>query len=128
MSKDEMRKEENQAIEYWKRDIEFYHYNTQLATEYYAQIILNLIEKQQKELDQEKEKNKNLIKQLQDLSKQLREKEQENIKMRSNFILSLNDFILKDKIRAFIKKETFEGRYSFDLISAKRLKKLLEED
>lgn len=53
-----MSEEEKQAIEYWKRDIEFYHYNTQLASEYYAQIILNLIEKQQKELEQEKEKIK----------------------------------------------------------------------
>ena len=55
-----MSEEEKQAIEYWKRDIELYHYNTQLASEYYAQIILKLIEKQQKELEQEKEKNKEL--------------------------------------------------------------------
>ena len=41
-----MSEEEKKAIEYWKRDIEFYHCNTQLASEHYAQIILNLIEKQ----------------------------------------------------------------------------------
>ena len=65
--------EEKKAIEYWKRDIELYHYNAQLASEHYAQIILNLIEKQQnkieryetilkrqEQLEQEKE---NLIKQ-----------------------------------------------------------------
>lgn len=43
--------EEKKAIEYWKRDIELYHYNTQLASEHYAQIILNLIEQQQKEIE-----------------------------------------------------------------------------
>lgn len=60
---------------------------------------------------QEKEKNKNLIKQLQeqnteiqDISKQLREKEQEDIKMRAKFVLSLDDYILKDKIKAKIEK------------------------
>lgn len=43
--------EEKKAIEYWKRDISLYHYNTQLASEHYAQIILNLIEKQEKIID-----------------------------------------------------------------------------
>lgn len=42
---------EKKAIEYWKRDIELYHYNTQLASEHYAQIVLNLIEKQNKIID-----------------------------------------------------------------------------
>lgn len=76
--------------------------NIELAKDYY---------KLQKELDQEKEKNKNLIKQLQeqnteiqDISKQLREKEQEDIKMRAKFVLSLDDYILKDKIKAKIEK------------------------
>jgi hypothetical protein len=48
--------------------------------------------------------------------------------MRAKFVLSLDDYISKDKIREFIKKETFEGTYSFDIISAKRLKELLEEE
>ena len=44
--------EEKKAIEYWKRDIEFYHLNTQLASEHYAQIILNLIEKLQNKIEE----------------------------------------------------------------------------
>jgi len=42
---------EKKAIEYWKRDIKLYHYNTQLASEHYAQIVLNLIQKQEKIID-----------------------------------------------------------------------------
>ena len=51
-----MSEEEKKAIEYWKRDIKLYHYNTQLASEHYAQIILNLIENQQKEISELKAK------------------------------------------------------------------------
>ena len=43
-----MNKEEQEAIEYWKRNIELYHYNTQLASEHYAQVILNYISKLEK--------------------------------------------------------------------------------
>lgn len=43
--------EEKEAIEYWKRDIKLYHYNTQLASEHYAQIVLNLVQKQDKIID-----------------------------------------------------------------------------
>lgn len=50
-----MSEEEKKAIEYWKRDIALYRWNTQLASEHYAQIILNLIENQQKELNSLKE-------------------------------------------------------------------------
>ena len=59
-----MSEEEKKAIEYWKRDIQLYHYNTQLASEYYAQIVLNLIEKQQKELNNQKEKNEKLLNEI----------------------------------------------------------------
>lgn len=54
-----MSEEEKKAIEYWKRDIKLYHYNTQLASEHYAQIILNLIEKLQKENEELKAINQN---------------------------------------------------------------------
>lgn len=42
--------EEEKAIEYWKHSISLYHYNTQLASEHYANVLLNLIENQQQEL------------------------------------------------------------------------------
>lgn len=89
-----MSEEEKKAIEYWKRDIEFYHCNTQLASEHYAQIILNLIEKQQKELEQEKEKNKGL--------------ETDNIDLKEkNRLIAENlsrSYISKDKIKEKIKE------------------------
>ena len=71
-------------------------------TDVYAPILYDEIQGLLDLYVQEKEKNKNLIKQLQeqnteiqDISKQLREKEQEDIKMRAKFILSLDDYILK---------------------------------
>lgn len=81
----------------------------------------------------EKEKNKNLIKQLQeqnteiqDISKQLREKEQEDIKMRAKFVLSLDDYISKDKIKAKIKElEEKSDYWNCDEIEV--LKELLKE-
>lgn len=49
--------EEKEAIEYWEKHIELLHYNTQFASEHYATILLNLIDRLQKELEEEKEKN-----------------------------------------------------------------------
>lgn len=66
-----MSEEEKKAIAYWKRDIEFFHYNTQLASEHYAQTILNLIEKQQAEI----EEYKTLLKRQKEL-----EQEEETLK------------------------------------------------
>ena len=47
-----MSDEENKAIEYWKTHMEILHWNTQLASEYYIKILLNLIDKQQKEIEE----------------------------------------------------------------------------
>lgn len=88
---------------------------------------------------QEKEKNKNLIKQLQeqnieiqDISKQLREKEEEDIKMRAKFVLSLANYISKDKIRDMKKYREFELQQEYkefkDDIEWKTYNKILEED
>lgn len=52
-----MTDEENKAIEYWKTQMEIIHWNTQLASEYYMKILLELIEKQQKEIELLKEEN-----------------------------------------------------------------------
>ena len=118
-----MSEDEKKAIEYWKRDIALYHWNTQLASEYYAQIILNLIEKQQKELEQEKEKNEKLVDKTIQYDKTL-EKLQK-------------DTIWKDKIKAKIKEleeeqKEYKGSQEWEIqdnIDAQIniLKELLEE-
>ena len=51
--------EEKKAIEYWKKHMEILHWNTQLASEYYMKILLNLIEKQSKEIEHQIEKRAN---------------------------------------------------------------------
>lgn len=44
--------EEREAIEYWKTHMEILHWNTQLASEHYIKVLLNLIEKQSKEIEE----------------------------------------------------------------------------
>lgn len=67
------------------------------------------------------------IETLLDLYQQEKEKNRELLKeYNKKLYADWENAISKDKIRDFIKKETFEGTYSFDLISAKRLKELLE--
>lgn len=44
--------EEKRAIEYWKNYKDILHWNTQLASEYYMNILLNLIEKQQNRIQE----------------------------------------------------------------------------
>ena len=46
-----MTDEEKKAIEYWKNYMDILHWNTQLASEHYMQVLLNLIEKQDKIID-----------------------------------------------------------------------------
>lgn len=46
-----MTEEEKKAIEYLKNRLEILHNNTQWATENSIKVVLNLIEKQQKELE-----------------------------------------------------------------------------
>lgn len=47
-----MNDEEKKAIEYWKDYMSILHWNTQLTSEHYMKILLDLIEKQQKENEQ----------------------------------------------------------------------------
>lgn len=47
-----MNEEEKKAVEYWKDYMSILHWNTQLASEHYMKILLDLIEKQQKENEQ----------------------------------------------------------------------------
>lgn len=42
-----MNEEERKAVEYWKDYMSILHWNTQLTSEHYMKILLDLIEKQQ---------------------------------------------------------------------------------
>ena len=50
--------EEKKAIEYWKTHMEILHWNTQLASEHYIKVLLDLIEKHSKEIEELKEEFK----------------------------------------------------------------------
>lgn len=52
-----MNEEEKKAIEYWKDYMSILHWNTQLTSEHYMKILLDLIEKLQKENEELKNKN-----------------------------------------------------------------------
>lgn len=56
-----MNDEEKKAVEYWKDYMSILHWNTQLTSEHYMKILLNLIEKQQKENEELKERNEYYI-------------------------------------------------------------------
>lgn len=44
--------EEKKAIEYWKTHMEILHWNAQLASEHYIKVLLDLIKKQSKEIEE----------------------------------------------------------------------------
>lgn len=56
-----MTDEEKKAIEYWKTHMKILHWNTQLASEHYIKVLLDLIEKQQKEIEELKEECKEVV-------------------------------------------------------------------
>ena len=51
--------EERKAIDYWKTHMEILHWNTQLASEHYIKVLLDIIEKQSKEIEHQIEKRAN---------------------------------------------------------------------
>ncbi len=56
--------EERKAIDYWKTHMEILHWNTQLASEHYIKVLLDIIEKQSKEIEElkrERETNQQMI-------------------------------------------------------------------
>ena len=110
-----MSDEEIKAIEYLKRHI-IPCYGRKGTIEFMLNdIVLNLIEKQSKEIEELKDKNKKL--------------EDEEIKIRAKFILSLDNYIGKDKIKAkieFIKSLKEKFYYEENVISI--LQSLLEKE
>ena len=60
-----MNEEEKKAVEYWKHYMSILHWNTQISREHYMKILLNLIEKQQRQLKQKENREKNLSRECQ---------------------------------------------------------------
>lgn len=56
-----MSEEEMKVVDYWKNYMEILHWNTQLVSEHHMKVLLDLIEKQSKEIEELKENNKKYI-------------------------------------------------------------------
>jgi len=82
-----MSDEEKKAIEYWKHYMSILHWNTQLASEHYMKLLLDLIEKQQKQIQDLKQINEEHRK----LNGQLREENRELKKEIQNIIDFIED-------------------------------------
>ena len=109
-----MTEEEKKAIEYLKNRLEILHNNTQWATENSIKVILNLIDKQQKEIEELKENYDELFKKY-EMKKVLFVRKDHNTKeLLSELYIrkdTLNDdYISKDKIKEKIKE--LEENYS----------------
>lgn len=94
-----MTDEEKKAIEYWKTHMEILHWNTQLASEHYIKVLLDLIEKQQKEIEKLKDINKKL---------EARKYMLNTITGEVTAIPIDNNYISKDKIKAKIEELEIE--------------------
>ena len=101
-----MSEEEKQAIECLKWDM--------LDSEQ-INIILNLIDKQQKEIE-EKEMLIKILRKTKPIEEVFHD------------LIKEKEYISKDKIREFIKERTKPETYNFKTISVKELQELLEED
>lgn len=107
-----MSEEEMKVVDYWKNYMEILHWNTQLVSEHHMKVLLDLIEKQSKEIEELKEKNEYL----------------------PNWVSK--KYVSKDKIKAFIKEELPDDEICscckiFDVngVELKRkLQSLLEEE
>ena len=122
-----MSEEEKKAIEYLKNRLEILHNNTQWATENNIKVVLNLIEKQQKEIEEfyreinintEIHKRDMKIKELEEVNNCLHESSKEL-------------FISKDKIREKTKElnnEMLNEKDSLEMFYRKKYcKEVLEE-
>lgn len=108
-----MSEEEKKAIEYWKRDISLYHYNTQLCSEHYAQIILNLIDNQQKGISLLKDQLEYVKSEYEETIEQ-QQKEIEELKNTETYKIAIIDkdkYISKDKIKAILEDYTEKAKH-----------------
>ena len=56
-----MNDEEKEAIKYWKTHMKILHCNTQIASEHYIKVLLDLVEKQQNKIEDLKKEKRILI-------------------------------------------------------------------
>lgn len=97
--------EEREAIEYWKTHMEILHWNTQLASEHYIKVLLDLVEKQQKEIEHwkagmkiiEKDKN-NHIERLERKIKELDSQNEVLEEIKTSYEKK-TDKLLKEKVK-----------------------------
>lgn len=125
-----MTEEEKEAIEYWKNYMDILHWNTQLASEHHMSVLLNLIQKLQKEIEELKKPKDNIqvVYCGRSYGKTFKAK---------NYITK--EYISKDKIRDKIKElDDLNSKFSQRVINSKEryftemiqniLKELLEEE
>jgi hypothetical protein len=130
-----MSEEEKKAIEYLKNRLEILHNNTQWATENNIKVVLNLIEKQQKEIE---EKTTILLagaEKVKQLEKGNRSLMESRIKWKNRYYKEKaknKECISKDKIRKKInyyrKYCGYDGVTMIGNTQLKELEELLEEN
>lgn len=128
-----MNEEEKQAIEYWKTHIEILHCNTQIASEHYIKVLLDLVEKQQKEIEglkfkyqARKDRTKVIIEELQE---ELEENENKYDDFTTAYLQGVYDGKknLKYKIKELIEEKAKTDTYNFKTIAVKDIEELLGE-
>lgn len=125
----ELTEEEKKAIEYLENRLDILHNNTQWATEKSIKVILNLTEKQQREIKHQRQQRKywrdifyEQQKEIKELTLDLEEMTKSNNHKLENWVHKniLNSYISKAKIRELREID------NIDLIQFK-IKELLEE-
>ena len=125
----ELSEEEKKAIEYLENRLDILHNNTQWATEKSIKVVLNLTEKQRKEIKHQRQQRKywrdifyEQQKEIKELTLDLEEMTKSNNHKLENWVHKniLNSYISKDKIRELREID------NIDLIQFK-IKELLEE-
>ena len=91
----ELSEEEKKAVEYLENRLDILHNNTQWATEKSIKVVLNLIEKQQKEIKKEKSR-------IMELAELLDKQENEINSLQQELEIQKGCSISKDKIREII--------------------------
>lgn len=125
----ELSEEEKKAIEYLENRLDILHNNTQWATEKSIKVVLNLTEKQRKEIKHQRQQRKywrdifyEQQKEIKELTLDLEEMTKSNNHKLENWVHKniLNSYISKAKIRELREID------NIDLIQFK-IKELLEE-
>lgn len=126
----ELTEEEKKAIEYLENRLDILHNNTQWATEKSIKVVLNLTEKQQREIKHQRQQRKywrdifyEQQKEIKELTLDLEEMTKSNNHKLENWVHKniLNSYISKHKIRELRDID------NIDLIQFK-IKELLEEN